>query len=291
MRTPSFSELSELFESSIDIIERQRADLVVEGKLVLLPEKGEAVILGDLHGDYASLNKIIKDSKLEKRLLKKDNYLICLGDYVDRGPYQIQVIHRLMRLLAQYPEKVILLRGNHEGPSDIKVSPHNYPEHLHRIYGATHERLHLQSIELFEKLCTGCLIENQALLLHGGIPTEADSLEDIAYAHMSHPEKSLLSEILWNDPSTLRGVSYSFRGVGKMFGLDIASKYLENIGAKMLIRGHECYDHGYYFHDDKILTIFSCKLPHYRNTHLAYLKADLEKDFTKENLLRNIVQL
>ena len=61
----------------------------IEGRLVILPAHGEAVILGDIHGDNTSLNVIIKNSNLENKLQDENHYFICQGDYIDaRGRIQ-----------------------------------------------------------------------------------------------------------------------------------------------------------------------------------------------------------
>jgi hypothetical protein len=42
--------------------------------------------------------------------------MLFQGDYVDRGPHQIEVISYLLALRVLFPKQVILLRGNHEFP-------------------------------------------------------------------------------------------------------------------------------------------------------------------------------
>ena len=65
-------------------------------------------VLGDIHGQFYDLANI-----MEKKDPKKVSYL-CLGDYVDRGSYSIEVLITLLAAKVNYPSKVNLLRGNHE---------------------------------------------------------------------------------------------------------------------------------------------------------------------------------
>ncbi len=280
--------LYEFIRNSIDNIRDQGSYFRIKGKLVTLPKDKEIVIVGDLHGDLSSLKKIIAQTRLERRLEQGEAVLIILGDYIDRGPQQVEVLTTLLQLLTRHPDSVLLLRGNHEGPPDLVATPHDFPKKLKKKLRIEWKPLYNRYRELFNELYTGCIIENEALLIHGGIPTEAKTIEDIAMAHITHPETRHLEEALWNDPSELPGINVSFRGSGKRFGPDIAYEFLESFGLKMLIRGHESFKNGYHFYNDKVLTIHSCKLPHYRNRKLAFLDIDENTGFKRSEVSRFI---
>ena len=66
-------------------------------------------IVGDIHGQYADLKKIFE---LEGEPPKK-NYLF-LGDYIGRGPMQLEVILLMLAYKIKYPENFFMLRGCHE---------------------------------------------------------------------------------------------------------------------------------------------------------------------------------
>ncbi len=79
-------------------------------------------VQADLHGDLASLICLLQALRKEgfvneNYLPKEGHYLIFLGDYTDRGRYNLEVLFILVLLRAQ-SERVILLRGNHEEVGD-----------------------------------------------------------------------------------------------------------------------------------------------------------------------------
>lgn len=77
------------------------------------------IIHGDFHGDIHSLNMLIQRLN-ERRILEgfkiiaKKTRMLFLGDYTDRGVYGAEVIYTLLRLKSANPDRVHLVRGNHE---------------------------------------------------------------------------------------------------------------------------------------------------------------------------------
>ncbi|MFC1843150.1 metallophosphoesterase family protein, partial [Candidatus Dependentiae bacterium] len=92
------------------------------GQKILLDKAPEIAFHGDVHGDIDSLiafvEDLVKKGYLDKnnpfKIIKKNFYLVFLGDYVDRGDNSFEVLYLLLRLKIENPSNVILIRGNHE---------------------------------------------------------------------------------------------------------------------------------------------------------------------------------
>jgi len=257
-------------------------NLEIIGRFVRMEPSGEVVIIGDLHGDLESLVHILQESNVLQKMEKSDSvHLVFLGDYEDRGAFSSEVIYTVLKLKLHFPSQVILMRGNHEGPKDILAYPHDLPSQLEYRFGkdwtATYDRIS----ELFRYLYTSVLIRSRILMVHGGPSLQVQTVEDLAYAHASHPKTSILEDILWSDPSdSIRGVYPSPRGAGKLFGKDVTARFLKIFQVKILVRGHESCNDGFKIdHDDRILTLFSRKGPPYANVHGAYLDLVLSEEF------------
>jgi diadenosine tetraphosphatase ApaH/serine/threonine PP2A family protein phosphatase len=253
--------------------------IVTEG-LVRLEPIGQALVIGDLHGDLESLIYILQSSSFTKKMAASKNAaLIFLGDYGDRGRRSAAVYYTILKLKLAFPKQVVLLRGNHEGPEDLMASPHDLPIQFQARFKEDWQTVYTKTRELFDSLHTAVLVEERYLMVHGGLSPNIESANDLATASTTHPEKEFLEDLLWGDPNDMvRDVLYSPRGAGKLFGKSVTEKVLRKLNTKILIRGHEPCEEGFKLnHDGKVLTLFSRKGAPYYNAYGAYLQLPLSQ--------------
>ncbi len=266
-------------------------NLKITGRLVEAEPAGEAIIVGDLHGDLKSLVHILDDTKFLKEAKSgRDILLVFLGDYGDRGTHSAEVYYVVLKLKEMFPEKVILMRGNHEGPPDLVASPHDLPTQMRNRFKEKGSEAYLKLKELFSQLYIGVIIKERVILLHGGAPSQATTINDIAFAHEMHPWKRHLEEILWNDPwKGIKGTIASPRGAGRLFGADVTNKLLNMLNVKAMIRGHQSCPDGYKtMHGGQVITLFSRKGPPYNNRFGAYLRLNIQKIETPKQIIQGI---
>ncbi len=86
------------------------------GNLIVFPSDGEVMITGDLHGDRAAFDRIVRIADLENNLGRHLilQELVHGFDSPDRGCGSCVVIERAAALVNRFPERVHVLMGNHE---------------------------------------------------------------------------------------------------------------------------------------------------------------------------------
>jgi protein phosphatase len=272
-------------EDAIDLLRVESGksgNLTILERFVKIEPLGEAVIVGDLHGDMESLVTILKTSDITWRMARsKEAILVFLGDYGDRGAYSAEVYYSVLRLKLAFPGQVVLLRGNHESPEDLLAYPHDLPMQFQRRFQKDGATAYAKIRELFTYLFNAVLVEERCLMVHGGLSPKITGVPDLARAHISHPENEFLEDLLWSDPSdVVQDVAPSPRGAGKLFGKGVTERVLRKLNAKILIRGHEPCEEGFKInHGGKVLTLFSRKGAPYFNEHGAYLDVPLSEKF------------
>jgi diadenosine tetraphosphatase ApaH/serine/threonine PP2A family protein phosphatase len=277
-----FIHLTQKIIDSLSNTEKRQENITISDKLVYLKPVGEALVIGDLHGDLESLSIILETSSfLEKMASTQTATMILLGDYGDRGAQSPELFYSVLSLKLLFPKQVFLLRGNHEGPIELMASPHDLPQFLQRKFYKNWVLAYQKIRELFDYLFNAVYVEDRYLMVHGGLPSKIRTLKEIAQAGILDPGNTILEELLWNDPDEkVRGTIPSPRGAGNLFGKSVTQEILARLNAKILIRGHETPRDGFKInHDGKILTLFSRKGPPYYNATGAFLTLPLAETF------------
>lgn len=77
-----------------------------------VPDDARLFVIGDIHGCDNELEVMLNHIKNVEKL-EDTEYVVFLGDYIDRGPDSRGVIQRLIEFKKYHPRSVFL-RGNHE---------------------------------------------------------------------------------------------------------------------------------------------------------------------------------
>ncbi|MBS7250760.1 MAG: metallophosphoesterase [Candidatus Freyarchaeota archaeon] len=236
-------EIQQLISDAGAILER-------EPKLVTF-DREKILFVGDTHGDLESTIPIVK-----RFLGGGYDGVVFLGDYVDRGLQQIENMNYLLVLKILYPDRVLLLRGNHETPL-----ANRYYGFLDAVATNFSVEFYNSYSKLFSRLPYACIVNGEILCLHGGLAKGLNTTKQIenlpSEVEVSTP---ILFQLLWNDPrERIRGFAPSDRGDGIFFfGKDVYETFAKNNSIKFMIRAHEVFQNGFrWYFDGKILSLFS----------------------------------
>ena len=212
-------------------------------------------VIGDLHGDFESLLNI------ERRINWKHDHAIFLGDYADRGLYGGEVISKLQRIKNAFPERVHLLKGNHEDYDETGV-PHFYPctlkDEAKRKTGNWNKYFRTVFWPFISNLKIALVIPRHAIFLHGGISNRIQSIKDLV-----HPSLKVEQDILWSDPGTAKEDKPNPRGVGVRFSESTTLKVCQRLEIRRILRGHESLkvpDGPVLDHQGRVVTVNSTRV-------------------------------
>jgi len=101
-------------------IQKNKTDSKSKNNKKVEEKYNRIVALGDIHGDYEHLIKILRHAKLidkKKNWIGNDTILIQVGDLIDRGNNTLKIYDTMIDLREQAQKKggiVYMLLGNHE---------------------------------------------------------------------------------------------------------------------------------------------------------------------------------
>jgi serine/threonine-protein phosphatase PP1-1 len=167
----------------------------------------------------------------------QQNY-IFLGDFVDRGYFSLETFTLLMCLKAKYakltmiellkltidrfPDRVTLVRGNHESRQITQV--YGFYEECQTKYG--NASVWKACCQVFDFLALAAIVDGKVLCVHGGLSPEIRTLDQIRVVARAQeiPHEGAFCDLVWSDPEEVDTWAVSPRGAGWLFGDKVSSE-------------------------------------------------------------------
>ena len=250
--------LSKLKRGSLPT-EQEIKELCVKAQEILDPLENVAnlecpiTVCGDIHGQFEDLLEIFEVGGE----VPITNY-IFLGDFVDRGYNSIETFIFLLTLKIKYPNRITLLRGNHESRQITQV--YGFYEECQRKYGSTN--VWRMCTDIFDLFQLAAVIENKVFCVHGGLSPNVNLIDDIRKLDRKQevPKNGPMTDLLWSDPDDeVKTFKPSPRGAGFLFNENIAKKFNHENNIELIARAHQLIKEGYKFmFDNGLVTVWSC---------------------------------
>ncbi|KAI3406013.1 PPH3 [Candida oxycetoniae] len=258
------SDVEEICTRIIDI-------LIEEGNIQHI--QTPVTICGDIHGQLHDLITLFKIGGS----LPETQYLF-LGDFVDRGFNSLESFLLLMSYKLRFPDKIYLIRGNHESRQITTV--YGFYDECMRKYGSVN--VWRYCCEVFDYLSIGAIVGggggggnggfSGVFCIHGGLSPEIDTVEQIRIMDRKQevPHEGGMCDLLWSDPEDVSSWSISPRGAGFLFGENEVDKFLHRNNFSLIARAHQLVMEGYReMFSSKLVTVWSAPNYCYRCGNVA----------------------
>ncbi len=228
--------------------------------LVDLPADRAIQVVGDIHGDYVALASALK---FRRERAPPDRF-VALGDYVDRATRSqpdpaslpggsLWTVAHLLAWAAEAPSEVIPLMGNHESCRRLPVPGPTFFREIRRVFGPEEAlTIYPEVMDLLERLPLAARTGNGVFLAHGGIPPHGSGPPDA----WRRDDLALLEGLLWADPE----VGYQDRGIGTAYSEDRFRRALDDLGCRMMVKGHAPHHSGVAIFGGRLLTLHTSDL-------------------------------
>ncbi|OWZ45227.1 serine/threonine-protein phosphatase 6 catalytic subunit [Cryptococcus neoformans var. grubii Br795] len=225
-------------------------DLLLEESNVRLVQS-PVTVCGDIHGQFWDVLEIFRQGGE----VPKTSY-IFMGDFVDRGYYSLETLSLLLAYKARYPDKITLLRGNHESRQITQV--YGFYDECMQKYG--NPSVWKACCNVFDHLNLAAIIDSSILCVHGGLSPDIRTLDQIRTISRAQevPHEGAFCDLMWSDPDEVETWSISPRGAGWLFGGKVTSEFNYINGLSLIARAHQLVQEGYkHMFDESLVTVWS----------------------------------
>jgi len=215
------------------------------------PVAAPVTICGDIHGQFYDLKELFRVGGHPP----ETNY-IFMGDFVDRGYYSLETLTYLLALKARWPEKITLLRGNHESRQITQV--YGFYDECQQKYGNANAWKYCTQV--FDLLTVAALIDGRVLCVHGGLSPDIRTLDQIRTINRNQeiPHEGDFCDLMWSDPEDIETWQVSPRGAGWLFGSRVTNEFVTINNLEVIARAHQLVNDGYKFMFNKqLVTVWS----------------------------------
>nr|OQO30447.1 hypothetical protein B0A51_02789 [Rachicladosporium sp. CCFEE 5018] len=223
-----------------------------------------------------------KSAAAKVDLANGNQNFIFLGDFVDRGYFSLETFTLLMCLKAKYPDRITLVRGNHESRQITQV--YGFYEECQQKYG--NASVWKSCCQVFDFLALAAIIDGKVLCVHGGLSPEIRTLDQIRVVARAQeiPHEGAFCDLVWSDPEDVETWAVSPRGAGWLFGDKVATEFNHVNNLTLIARAHQLVNEGYKYHfqSQDVVTVWSAPNYCYRCGNVASIMTlgeDLQPDF------------
>ena len=251
---------------------------LLENEHSLIRIRSPCKIFGNLYGIYNDLMRYFESygNPSDDNQMGDISFMqyIFLGDFCDRGFHSLEVVLLLFALKVKYPEFIYIIRGHHED------------RHMNEEYGLGYECISRLSDDIrdplsifsninnaFNLLPFGVLVDNNILMVHGGIGSSINSLDDIdnikrpveIVHNVTNNEQLKIIDLLWSEycdeidniDANIERDKFK-KGFIVKYGKNRLNKFMNENKINLLITSHQFVKGGFTtFNNDRLLIIFS----------------------------------
>jgi hypothetical protein len=256
-----------------------------QGNLINLPDKGELIITGDLHGHRRNFERAMHLADLAKN----HNRHIILQEIIHGGPedslggcLSYELLFDAIRYKLNFPQQVHIIMGNHDTAfiNDAEVMKDG--KEMNRAMCMALERQYSQScFDIIPQMKSYLFSQPLAVRCSNRI-WASHSLPGDHYADQFDP--IIFSRELKADDIVRPGSAYLLTW-GRRMSQALLDKMAQLFDVDLFVLGHQPQDNGWAQAGRNLLILAS----NHNHGHLLFL--DLAKNYTIEKLIESLVPM